>query len=198
LKASFHLRCAVLISACVGFVPPAMAADMSNAPLPEITSESEDGFVDLVLGIHSVAKEGGGYRITARGTNRGTRVGFEVVVGPDWKGEDFGTHKAFVGRITFRSLGAESDAFVHALAQLYKLEGAKAAMKGEVAFEVVSLEGDPRALEKGKVSTKLFYESADEKRYAEAYANFDLAARKFYFREKDNEYRHNLLQALSR
>ena len=194
------MRFSLLLAGLVSLISPARAADIPNAPLPELTSEGEDkDWADLVLGTHSIARDRNGYRITVRGTFRGERVGFEVATAAAWKAEGLGGKiPVFIGRMTFRSIGAESDAFVRALAVLYKQGSTGLEMKNEVGFDVISLEGDPRLLETQKISTKVFYESDNKNKYAEAYANFDLPSKKFYFKEKDPDYRSNLLQAFKK
>ena len=61
----------------------------------------------------------------------------------------------------------------------------------------ISLRGDPRHLEAGLTKIKLFFESADETRYAELYADIDLGATKLYVNEKDPGYRPAVVRALS-
>jgi hypothetical protein len=194
------LRLSLLLASLISLMPPARAADIPGAPTPEITSEAEHkDWADLVLGTHSLVKERDALRVTVRGTFKGERVAFEALVGSTWKSERMGGNvPMFIGRIAFRSVGAESDAFVRALAQIYRLNASALAMKPEVVFEAISLEGDPRRLEAQKVAIKLFYEPENQKRYAEAYGNFDLPSRKFYFKEKDPEYRRNLLGAFKK
>ena len=67
-------------------------------------------------------------------------------------------------------------------------------MKSEVVFSAVSLEGDPRDLEKGPVNLKLFFESRSENR--ELFTNIDLKMRRLYVSEKDPEYREAIIKAL--
>src|SRR5206468_1609369 len=63
----------------------------ATAPLgdvPEITSENEEGFVDLVFAIaeHKSLADGS-QSIKAAGRHKGQAVGFEVVLGPLWEGK---------------------------------------------------------------------------------------------------------------
>jgi hypothetical protein len=189
-----------LLLACAGCgadeAPPAAA----RAPvLVEVTSESEEGFHDLVFTIVRKEKTAdGGRAIHAAGMHQGTRLGLTVVLGPEWKKGDKGgmpivTHS---GTVTYKSNGPESDAFLKTLDVLYGTKQVPAAMAGETRFAGISLEGNPADLERGEVDIKLFYEA--DKLYSEHFANIDLKAGKLWIREKDEEYRKPLVQALGR
>ena len=69
-------------------------------------------------------------------------------------------------------------------------------MAAETTFTGISLEGDLGNLASGPVKIKLFHEKGGEDRYAELYTNIDLSARKLEFREKDEGYRKQVVQAL--
>ena len=51
-------------------------------------------------------------------------------------------------------------------------------MKDAIRFTGISLEGNPGTPRSGPLKMKLFFESEDEKEYAEAYLNLDLQSRK--------------------
>jgi hypothetical protein len=100
------------------------------------------------------------------------------------------------GTVTYRSTGPESDSFLQVLDELYGTKLSPKAMGGETRFAAISLEGDPRDLDKGPVKIKLFYEGAGQDDYAELYTNIELAARRLEVREKDEEYRLPVVKAL--
>jgi hypothetical protein len=60
------------------------------------------------------------------------------------------------------------------------------------------LDGDPRLAREQDVRVKLFFFEDDEERYAEAYLNIAGSGRRLEFNEKDEEYRHNIVLALTR
>jgi hypothetical protein len=171
--------------------------EFPTATIAEITSEiEEDGFVDLVFSISRLCVENNVQTINVVGTSVGRKVGFSIELGSLWKSGGVGDLQISSGVVKLASTGDESNSFVHALAQVYEVDFPNSQMSKSVEFTAVSLGGNPANLENGPVKLKLFFE-ADGDGYAEVYANFDLAAKKFYFNEKDPEYRPLLLSALS-
>src|SRR4051812_46893811 len=66
--------------------PVAKHSEQSDAELPEVTVEEEEGFVDLVFRIqHYTRLAGGSQVLRVAGRHRGRKVGFEVVLEPGWK-----------------------------------------------------------------------------------------------------------------
>ena len=171
--------------------------DFPGATIAEITAErEEDGFVDLVFRICSLCVENNVQTVNVVGTSVGRKVGFSVELGSQWKAGGVGDLKISSGVVRIASTGDESDSFVRSLAQVYEVDSSTSRMSKSVEFTAVSLGGNPADLENGPVKLKLFFDP-DGDGYAEVYANFDLAAKKFYFNEKDPEYRPLLLSALS-
>lgn len=170
-----------------------------SAP-PEVTSEQEEGFKDLLFYVAEHKRlEDGLQSVRSAGVHGGRRLGFDVVLGAAWKegspgpGIPITTYQGFV---TYRSTGADSDAFVQVLDELYGTSVAAKAMGQEVRFTAIALEGDPRDLSKGAVKIKLFSGAETEDRYAELFTNIDLPSRRLELREKDQEYRGPVVQAL--
>jgi hypothetical protein len=160
--------------------------------LPEITSETEEGFVDLVFAItQSEVNSDGTASFLAQGLHRGETVGLKVLLRPPWKegalGEGITT---FQGRVNYESTGEESDRLVQILGELYQSPVRPRSMRKDVIlFTGITLEGDPRALTSRPVKIKLFVESEDENRYMELYTNIDVQGRRLEIREKDPDYR---------
>jgi len=179
--------------------PVAPKATAPLGELPEITSENEEGFVDLVFAVaeHKTLADGS-QSIKAAGRHKGQAVGFEVVLGPLWEGKanKDGRIEMRYGTATFRRAGPESDVFLRVLADLYASSAKPKAMADEREFKAVSLRGNPRDLAGGPVKIKLFFEPGPDDRYAEFYTNIDLAARRLEFREKDPDYRTRVIRAL--
>lgn len=164
----------------------------------EIASESEEDFYELVFFIQDQKKlPDGAQTILARGMYEGAEVGFELSLGPTWLEGSFAPNiVSYTGTAICRSLGAESDSLLQALDQLYETKQTPKRMKSETRFSAIALEGDPRNLENGPVTLKLFFESSSEGRYAELFTNIDLKARRLYLFEKDPEYRAPIIRAL--
>lgn len=172
-----------------------------SAP-PEVTSETEEGFHDLVFHLREHKRlPDGTQSMQGAGTHRGRPLGLEVVLGAEWRSAPVAKDIPIVthqGTVTYRSTGSDGDAFVQVLDELYGTKVAPAAMAKEIVFAAIALEGDPRDLGKGPVKIKLFFESDQEDRYAEHFLNLDLAAGRLEVREKDPEYRLALVKALVR
>lgn len=175
--------------------PPAPAA---TAPLPEITSSSEEGFHDLVFALIEREKlASGAERIRARGRHRGAIVQFDVELGDLWKGSNAGPIQVFSGYVTVKSIG-EDASLVRALDAEYGTKLAPKGMKPATKLAAIVLEGDPRSLDGGVVKIKLFNESEDETKYAEMFLNIGVAKRVVELREKDEEYRAAVVRAFAR
>jgi hypothetical protein len=171
-----------------------------NGDLPEVTSESEADFVDLVFHVHEHRSLADGSQvIRTAGFHKGRLLGFEVVLGPVWKKGTLGENVLIVmhrGEVCYRSIGVESDAFLQVLDDLFGTMLAPKGMAAETRFAAITLAGEPSEPEKGSVKIKLFYEKDAENAYAELYTNIDLAARRLKVLEKDPDYRAQIIRAL--
>ena len=187
----------IIANSCfMGLCSPAS----KQSRLPEITSESEEGFQDIVLAIEDLKKSpDGAQRILGSGMYKGRKVSLEINLGAAWHP---GAPDAdvpvttFQGAVSFHSVGAESDLLLQALDELYGTRQAPKAMNEVTEFSAICLQGDPRDLTKEIVKIKLFFESNSEDQYAELFTNIDLKARKVYISEKDEEYRAAIVRAL--
>jgi hypothetical protein len=168
--------------------------------LPEVTSEAEEGFFDLVFTIVDHGKNPDGSQlIQARGTHKGVPLGLAVWLGPQWKKGRFSTEvklTTHTGVVAFRSSGPESDALLQTLDRLYGTKQDPKSMAPETSFTGLSLQGEPAQLDRGLVKIKMFFESKDDKLYAELFTNIDLKERKLWIREKDPDYRLPLVRVL--
>jgi hypothetical protein len=180
-----------------GAQPSIQASGALSAP-PELTSETEEGFCDLLLYVeqHTVLPMGS-QELHATAVHRGRRVALEVVLGPEWREGTFADQPSFQGMVTYRSVGSESDALLRILDELYGTKAAPRAMARLTDFTCLTLGGDPRELGKGPVRAKLFFESEHEELNAELYTNVDLAKRRLEIREKDPGYRAAILRSLT-
>jgi hypothetical protein len=143
----------------------------------------------------------GSQELRVSGVHRGRRVALELVLGPEWREGSFADQPSYQGMVTYRSVGAESDALVRTLDELYGTKAPPRAMARMTDFACVTLGGDPRELAKGPLHAKLFLEGEGEgeevEGYAELYTNVDLAKRRVEIREKDPEYRAAIVRALT-
>jgi hypothetical protein len=167
---------------------------------PEVTSEQEKGYHDLIFYIQEHKQlPDGSQSIHGSGRYKGRPLGLEVVLGPTWQARALSKDMPLVtyrGVVTYRSTGADSDSFLQVLDELYGIKVSPRAMGRETQFTGISLEGDPRDLAKGLVKIKLFFESEKEDDYAELFTAIELAAHRLEVREKDEGYRSPVVRAL--
>ena len=165
----------------------------------EVRSVGEEGFVDLDLPlVDFVEPAAGGFRIVARGSFGGEIIGFAATVEPEWRADPIEgdrDHFFYWGRVTLQSIGAASDSFVSALAQLYGDPIGTPKMLATIPTEAVGLATDPRKLKSSPAKMKLFFHSGAATRYAEVFLNIDRASRVVEVHEKDPEYRSNVVRA---
>ena len=171
-----------------------------QVPLPEITSESEEGFHDLVFAIEDHKKlPDGSQTILGSGMYKGRKVSLEIYLGAGWRSGQLDAEvplTTYRGSVSYRSVGAESDLLLHVIDEIYGTKQSPQAMNKATEFTAISLGGDPRNLAKEPTKIKLFFESNAEDQYAELFTNIDLKARKLYINEKDEEYRAPIVRAL--
>jgi hypothetical protein len=196
--------------------------------IPGLFDGTEEGFADCTFALERSWSEGGGTVLRGVASHDGIRVSFHAVIARDWALVSFGPDvpiTGYRGTVLLRSNGAESDAFLRALAAAYGVSAPGAAMAAETGFTAISLAGDPRSLKAGIVKMKLFFEPAASERsedtaaaadgdaaapddsaaleemeddsYAEIYLNVDVAAGRMELLEKDEGYRKPVIRALS-
>src|SRR5262249_545654 len=101
--------------------------------------------------------------------------------------------------IKIKSIGIESNAFIEKLSVLYELTNDNNYMKNTIPFTSFALGGDPRAFVNEYIKFKVFYDDQDELGlYSEFYININLLKRILEMKEKDIEYRENILKAFSK
>jgi hypothetical protein len=190
-----------------GILPIAIVScSRSSAPktaqvIPlEITAAGEfEDFHDLQFAIQKYETLADGTQVIhAVGAHHGREVGLDLTLGPGWKSSQIVPGvTSDQGLVTYRSNGAESDAFLQVLDEIYETKVHPAAMRTETQWSGISLKGDPGALDKGPTKIKLFFESNNADEYAELFTNIDLAARILQIHEKDPEYRPAIIHALA-
>lgn len=178
-----------ILSRLFGYTTP-------QEPTLDLTDGSEEGFVDCAFEAHWR-----GQAIRVRAKYHGAVVGFDVDWPRKWEEVSFGPDVPFTGfrtTLTIRSCGSASDRFVEALAGRYELTDGISPMLPAVSCTGITLDGDPRLATKEDVRVKLFFFEDDEERYAECYLNIVDSGRRVELNEKDEEYRGNVVAALTR
>src|SRR6266550_8736011 len=108
-----------LWGACAQLQPQPPPQPPQQQKLAEITSESEEGFFDLVFSIEELKKlPDGSQVIRSSGIYQGKRVGLEVGLESSWRQASLGADVPLIvysGRVNYRSLGAESDLLLKAV-----------------------------------------------------------------------------------
>src|SRR5690349_12605737 len=132
---------------------PLFSKALESQPFPEITSESEEGFHDLVFAIEDYKKlPDGSQAILASGMYKGKKVSAGVSLGAGWQSSPRDANvpiTTYQGPVSYRSVGAESDLLLKVLDEIYGTKQAPKAMKKATDFTAISLGGDPTDLAKG-------------------------------------------------
>ncbi len=178
--------CSMVILAMLSMVAPWSAAQGAKEIFDARAESAEAGFADLDLGIDSMAcDDWKACTLHASGLFQGKRVALDVAI-------RMGSGQ--VGKITYRSVGAESDALLTAMSTLYKRPLQRQAFSKTATADVVFL-----GAESEKLDAKVFFSpDGPEADYAELYTNIDRKRSVLEIHEKDTGYRTNVLKALSR
>ena len=100
--------------------------------------------------------------------------------------------------INFYSVGELSDNFIKALIGLYKTDNKPLKMIDKVESTTFVLGGQPENFDSDYIKTKIFFDDTDDKGFdSEWYVNVDLKNKILELREKDSEYRKNIINALT-
>jgi hypothetical protein len=153
--------------------------------LAVINKNTEEGFQDLAFTVtnHTIDKEGN-IVVAAYGQFESKIVGFNVT---------FSSNK-----IQLDSIGEESNEFLKSLSKLYEIEYKNQIMVSQIKFTSIGLSGDSKKYEQEYLKFKCFYDENNEKGlYSEFYINVDIKNDLLEFKEKDSEYRQNIIKALS-
>lgn len=167
---------------------------------PELLVEIEDDLIDFTLGMEHFRLKDGASHFLAIATWNELPVSFGVELGSAWEEQSFDDGPVVRwGTVTFTRIGAESDEFVRVLDEAYDTESDPAQMVEKAQFTAATMEGDPLHPQDGPVKLRLFCneDEEDQEYYAEFYLDFDLTKSFVQLREKDPDYRHAILRALT-
>jgi len=163
----------------------------------------EDGWNDIFLKIVKDQKTDSSHIYTVKGLYKEQTVGLQIEVNSSiGAGIVDGTPNVNSGiarqSVHIRSMGAESDAFVKALAELYGRPTLKAFRQQPLSVTAFSLNETPVNLDKdGYYKLKLFLEEYDEDLYSEVFLNINTEKKEIEINEKDWEYRRAIIELLT-
>lgn len=166
-----------------------------------MTDNEDEGFVDFSFDIIKIKKMLlGGIILVCAACDEGKNVGFRLEVRSNMQGitnNDFSTFRTYPQGMKLTYQNGLSNDFIASVLRLYGFRPADLRLKESAYIECGALSGNPMNLQKESVNFKCFVETSDENKYAEFYINIDLQAKKLYFREKDPDYRENIIRYFS-
>ena len=172
--------------------------------LKEITAltDPEEGWKDIFLHIIESNEDDNWVSFKCKGLYNGDDVGLEVLVRKNMEAGLLTTkvnEEAFYrDGICFYSIGVDSDNLLKALSTLYEFPTDKSFSKsvtGAMTFSLNEVDVDLKM--KKKYDFKMFFNDQSETLYCEIFCNIDLDKMIVELREKDEEYRENLIKTFS-
>ncbi|ELX10776.1 hypothetical protein Jab_2c28760 [Janthinobacterium sp. HH01] len=142
-------------------------------------------FIDITLRIDSIkCDQWSDCKVRANGVFQGKPVGLDLAL----------VSQGGQGKIYYRSIGADSDALLAALSSLYKMPANKRQFASTATADIIFL-----GLSAQEMSGKVYFSAnGPEDDYAELYTNINKTRGTVEIREKDMEYRRNVIRALSK
>lgn len=171
--------------------------------LNQIDVGEDSDFVDLQFTITKYWQdEYGNHICEVKGLWKKDTIGFEIAFRPDMQlgiinGEVDKT-KFYIEGINIYSIGEQSDKFVTALISLYKTDIKPNKMNDKITSTTFILGGELENFKTDYIKTKVFFDDTEEKGYySEWYINIDFKNKLLELREKDPEYRMNIINMLT-
>lgn len=171
--------------------------------LKQISVSEEPEFVDLQLRITKYWQdEKKNHFCQVKGLWLENTVGFEIAFRPDLQlgivNGDIDNSRFYKEGIKFYSIGSLSNNFIKALSVLYNTNNRHLKMVDKIDSTTFVLGGEPINFGSDYIRTKIFFDDTGEKGwYAEWYVNIDLKNKILELREKDPEYRENIIHMLT-
>ena len=171
--------------------------------LKQIDVSEDDDFVDLQLKVTKYWKDDDEHHIIqAMGLWGRETVGLAIAFRPDMKlgivDSEVDKKRFYREGVNFYSIGKLSDNFTKALNSLFQIESTTFKMLDSVGSTALIVSGRPEHFDEEYIKAKVFFDGANEKNlYAEWYVNLDLKNNILELREKDPEYRKNILTILT-
>ena len=171
--------------------------------LKQIDVSEEPDFVDLQLTISKYWQdEYKNHICLVKGLWHKDTVGFEIAFRPDLKlgiiDDKVDNTRFYREGFNIYSIGKISDNFIKALIGLYKIDTKPLKMVDKIKSTVFVLAGQPKNFKDDFVKTKIFFDDTNEKGfYSEWFINIDLKNKILEIKEKDSEYRENIIKILT-
>ena len=171
--------------------------------LRQIDISEEDDFVDLQFSIINYWQdENENHVCQVKGLWNKVIVGFEIAFRPDMQlgiiDGEVDKSRFYNEGVNFYSIGDLSDNFIKALIGLFKVDIQPLKMIDKIKSTTFVLSGHPENSDSGYIKTKIFFDDTEEKGfYSEWYVNVDLKNRILELREKDPDYRRNIINILT-
>jgi len=191
----------------MGFISSLFGKNNGSNNLMNITDtgEEDEGFSDIALNLTDSKFGSDVCTLLAKGMYGNKMVAVSLTIplkmeeGINSAGQ-INTNAFKTNGLQIRSTGAESDNFINALGELYGINGTFTFARDTVSATIFSLNTEKCDLnKKGYYKFKVFFNDQEDREngYAELFINTDLTKNVLEIREKDNEYRKNIIQALS-
>tara|TARA_R110002096_G_scaffold261919_1_gene455493 strand:- start:107 stop:694 length:588 start_codon:yes stop_codon:yes gene_type:complete len=172
-----------------------------NGNLIELTSnqDAEEGWMDLILTITKKEKlDNGFWSLTCKAKYKDQIVGLKINIENGISGGEIDNPGVSYNGVEFKSIGKESDRLIEIMAKLYGQPIKTKFSNKNLIFVALSLNREKAILENGNFRFKLFFDENDEQNlYSEFYLNPDLPNGVIELKEKDEEYRTNIIKILS-
>ena len=172
-----------------------------NGNLIELTSnqDAEEGWMDLIFTISQKEKlDNGFWGLTCKAKHKNQIVGLKINIKNGIPGGEIDDPGVSVNGVEFKSIGKESDKLIEIMSELYEQPKKTKFTDQNLFFVALSLNREKAVLENGSFRFKLFFDENDERNlYSEFYLNPDFINGTIELKEKDEEYRTNIIKTLS-
>ena len=174
-----------------------------QSQLIDITSQSEEGFHDLVLNIVEKHINNNQWIIVAKGQYKGIIVGIKIKIknelNPGIVNGEVDKSAIIKNGVEFSTIGKESDNFIEILSGLYGFQTKKKFTSNPLLFTCIPLSSTQASLDKGYFKFKLFFDDTNiNNLYSEIYLNPNFPKGLIEITEKDPGYRENLIKAMTK
>lgn len=181
----------------VVFVCSSFVFNKSNET--NILMENHEEWRDLAFNITSFEIKGDVAILKTAGMYKGKTIGFGIEIPVKIRLSIFDEQGPEVEKGSIFSLGNKSNRFIHALSEIYGYP-CHENMAKKIFYDIIALKDcDLTHYKSGEFhyATKVFFDSyREEGYYCEAFININSETMKLEFREKDSDYRENIINVL--
>ncbi|WP_142786486.1 hypothetical protein [Changchengzhania lutea] len=169
--------------------------------LVELISNQEDGEVwqDLIFSITEKEKLANGFwSLTCKAKYQNEIVGLKINIEDEIPSGKIDNPGFSLKGVEIKSIGKESDKLIEIISKLYNQPIKTKFTSEKLVFVALSLNKKIATLENGYFRFKLFFDENEQRNsYTELYLNPDLKNDVIELKEKDEEYRDNIVKILS-